>query len=76
MSPLIPRGFAELFYGPRVISFYDHNLPLNGGLIALPIFRENSVDDRTDSVALSELTAARQLLRENGRNGAVRLRND
>jgi hypothetical protein len=72
MSPLIPRGFAELFYG--LISLYDNNLPLNGGLVAMPVFQDDAADDRTDRVALRELTAARQLLR--GRNGAVRLRKE
>jgi hypothetical protein len=76
MSPLIPRGFAELFYGPRLISLYEYQLPLNGGLVSIPISRNDCVDERTDQLALNELTAARELLRENGRNGSVRLRKE
>jgi hypothetical protein len=74
MSPLIPRGFAELFYGPRLVEFYDNKLPLDGNLVCLPVFCDNIADDRTDQAALAQLTEARQQLRVSGRNGAVKLR--
>lgn len=74
MSPLIPRGLAELFYGPRLIEFYGNEIPCDGNIVCMPVFCDNIADDRTDEVALRQLTEARQQLRVSGRHGSVKLR--
>ena len=42
MSSLIPRGFAELFYGNPTLSAYERQLPLNGRLAVIPVNLESS----------------------------------
>ena len=35
MSPLIPRGLAELFYGGPTLAAYANELPVNGRMAVI-----------------------------------------
>lgn len=54
MSPLIPRGLGELFFGAPTIAAYDRQLPTNGRMAVMPPNAE------TGDALFARLAAERQ----------------